>query len=462
MAKRRQRRQRAKAVQKTANKSTKNITRVNPDAAGIDVGSESHFVAVPQDRDPQSVREFSAFTDGLNALADWLLHCGIKSVAMEATGVYWIALFQVLDTRGLEVILVNAQHVKNVPGRKSDVQDCQWLQQLHSYGLLSGSFRPKDDICVLRSYVRQRDALVKSAGTHIQRMQKALDQMNIKLHKVVRDITGETGMRIIKAIIAGERDPHKLASLKDYRVRATGQQIARALQGDFRPEHLFALTQEVELYEFYQAKIADCEAAVRDHLASFEDRLDASDDQGPTRGKRADLRRELHRMTGVDFTAIDGLDVLTVLTIISEVGLDASKWPNEKHFASWLALCPRNKVTGGKVKSSKTQPSTNRAANAFRMAAWALANSKSALGAYYRRMRSRLGAPKAITATAHKLARIFYCLLKHGHAYVDPGLDYYEQRYRDRVLANLNRRAAQLGFQLVPSNEQPLAAPAPT
>jgi transposase len=419
-----------------AKKPSKSLGQVNPDAAGIDVGSESHFVAVPADRDGPSVREFSAFTDGLNALADWLVHCGIKTVAMEATGVYWIALFQVLDARGLEVILVNARHVKNVPGRKSDVQDCQWLQRLHSHGLLSGSFRPQDDICVLRSYVRQRDALVKSAGTHIQRMQKALDQMNIKLHKVVRDITGETGMRIIKAIIAGERDPQKLASLKDYRVRASTQQIARALQGDFRPEHLFALQQEMRLYEVYRSEIATCEAAIREHLASFEDRIDPSDDPGPTRGKRADLRRELHRMAGVDFTAIDGLDVLTVLTIISEVGRDVSKWRTEKHFASWLALCPRNKVTGGKVKSSKTQPSTNRAANAFRMAAWALANSKSALGAYYRRMRSRLGAPKAITATAHKLARIFYRLLKHGHTYVDPGLDYYEQRYSTGALPN--------------------------
>ncbi|NIW11945.1 MAG: IS110 family transposase [Gammaproteobacteria bacterium] len=436
---------------------------VNPNAAGIDVGSEVHYVAVPPDRDPEPIRSFKCFTVDLNELADWLEQCGIETVAMESTGVYWIPLYQILEARGFEVILANARHVKNVPGRKTDVLDCQWLQQLHSYGLLRGSFRPEDRICVLRSYIRQRDNLVKSAGAHIQRMQKALEQMNIQLHKVITDIIGVTGIRIIEAILNGERDPTKLAQLRDHRTRSSEETIAKSLEGDWREEHLFTLRQEFELYQIYREKITECDRKIEAYLGTFESKVDP--DQKPLpkfkhgRKKRQgnqpelDLRTPLYRMTGVDFTALDGFDVLTVQTIISEIGLDATKWPTEKHFSSWLGLCPNNKVTGGRVKDTRSKKVVNRAACAFRMAAQAAGKSHTALGGYYRRMRNRLGPSKANTATAHKLACIVYRTLKYGKQYVDPGVAYYEQKYRQRVLNNLKRRARLLGYELIQNLE---------
>jgi transposase len=436
---------------------------VNPNAAGIDVGSEVHYVAVPPDRDPEPVRSFKCFTVDLNELADWLEQCGIETVAMESTGVYWIPLYQILEARGFEVILVNARHVKNVPGRKTDVLDCQWLQQLHSYGLLRGSFRPEDRICVLRSYIRQRDNLVKSAGAHIQRMQKALEQMNIQLHKAITDIIGVTGIRIIEAILNGERDPTKLAQLRDHRIRNSEETIAKSLEGDWREEHLFTLRQEFELYQIYREKITECDRKIEAYLGTFESKV--APDQKPLpkfkhgRKKRQgnqpdlDLRTPLYRMTGVDFTALDGFDVLTVQTIISEIDLDATKWPTEKHFSSWLGLCPNNKVTGGRVKDTRSKKVVNRAACAFRMAAQAAGKSHTALGGYYRRMRNRLGPSKANTATAHKLACIVYRTLKYGKQYVDPGVAYYEHKYRQRVLNNLKRRARLLGYELIQNLE---------
>jgi transposase len=436
---------------------------VNPNAAGIDIGSEVHYVAVPPDRDPEPVRSFKCFTMDLNALADWLDECGIETVAMESTSVYWIPLYQVLETRGFEVILVNARHVKNVPGRKSDVLDCQWLWQLHSYGLLRGSFRPEDRICVLRSYTRQRDNLIKSGGAHIQRMQKALEQMNIQLHKVITDITGVTGMRIIEAILGGERDPVKLAQLKHRNARSSHETIAKSLEGDWREEHLFSLRQEFELYGIFRQKIAECDQKIEACLASFESKVDPDHKPLPPykHGNKKphgnqpdlDLRNPLYRMIGVDLIAIDGFDVLTLQTIISEVGLDMSKWPTDSHFASWLGLCPNNKVTGGRVKDTRSKKVVNRASCAFRMAAQAAGKSHSALGGYHRRMKSRLGPAKANTALAHKLSRIFYCMLRYGTDYVDPGLHYYEQKYRQRVLNNLKRRARLLGYELTQNPE---------
>ena len=436
---------------------------VNPNAAGIDIGSEVHYVAVPPDRDPEPVRSFQCFTADLNELADWLERCGIETVAMESTGVYWIPLYQILEARGFEVILVNARHVKNVPGRKTDVLDCQWLGQLDSYGLLRGSFRPEDRICVLRSYIRQRDNLVKSAGAHIQRMHKALEQMNIQLHKVITDIIGVTGIRIIEAILNGERDPTKLAQLRDHRTRSSEATIAKSLEGDWREEHLFALRQEFELYQIYREKIAECDRKIEAYLGTFESKVDPDEKPLPRykhgRKKRQgnqpdlDLRTPLYRMTGFDFTALDGFDVLTVQTIIAEIGLDATKWPTEKHFSSWLGLCPNNKVTGGRVKDTRSKKVVNRAACAFRMAAQAAGKSHTALGGYYRRMRNRLGPSKANTATAHKLACIVYRTLKYGKQYVDPGVAYYEQKYRQRVLNNLKRRARLLGYELIQNLE---------
>lgn len=430
----------------------KEITCVNPNAAGIDIGSKSHFVAVPEDRDEHPIREFGCFTAELNRLADWLEECGIETVAMESTGVYWIAVFQILEARGFEVKLVNAHHVKNVPGRKSDVQDCRWIQQLHTYGLLSGSFRPDDQICVLRSYIRQRDNLVKACSPHIQRMQKSLTQMNIQLHRVITDIKGASGLRIIEAIVAGERDPKVLAAMSDPRIKRKKDEIALSLEGDYREEHIFSLRQELELYKIYRTKIEECERQIHSYLRKFDDQIDPDNISiGLPRGKNkhSELREQLYRISGVDFTKIDGMDVLIVQTIISEVGLNANKWPTEKNFCSWLGICPNNKITGGQVKSSKTRHVVNRAAQAFRMAAQAAGRSKSALGAYYRRMKARLGAPQAITATAHKLARIFYRLLKYGEEYVDPGMNYYERKYQNRVFKNLAKRAEELGYELV-------------
>jgi transposase len=428
-------------------KLSKHLQHINPYAAGIDVGCRSHFVAVPEGSCEQPVREFSSFTDDLHQMADWLLRCGVTSVVMESTGIYWIPVFEILESRGLEVRLVNARHVKNVPGRKSDVLDCQWLQRLHSYGLLEGAFRPAEHVCSLRAYVRQRMTMVRYAASHIQHMQKALAQMNLQLANVVADITGATGMRIIRAVLDGERDPLVLARLRDRRCKNSEQTIARSLNGNFRPEHLFSLKQAVELYEFYQSQIAECDQQILGQLASF-DAADASGN-GPDAKPPASLGEALQRMSGVDLTRIDGIDINSALKIIAEIGIDMSRWKSAKHFASWLGLCPGTKVSGGKVLSAKSKPVANRAAATLRMAAFTLFRSKSALGAYLRRQRSRLGAPKAITATAHKLARLVYTMLKHGNAYVDAGQEYYEERYRTRVVQNLKRKAQELGFSLV-------------
>ena len=432
------------------------LAQLNLNAAGIDVGATSHFVAVPADRTEQPVREFEAFTADLYRLAGWLAECGVETVVMESTGVYWIPLFGVLEERGFQVMLVDPRRIKNVPGRKTDVLDCQWLQQLHTYGLLSGAFRPEDEIRRLRSYLRQRAMLVEHAAQHVQHMQKALTQMNVKLHHVIRDITGKTGRDIIEAIVKGERNPRRLARLRDPRTKSDERTIAKSLQGHCRQEHLFELTQALELYRTYQAKIAECDLEIEAQLKRFEDR---SDGESPApNGKRRnqknapsfDVQGHLYRMTGVDLTRIDGVDAYTALKVISEVGTDMTKWPSAKHFASWLGLSPNNRITGGRVISSKTKASANRAAAALRLAANALHRSGSALGAFLRRKKAHLGAPKAITATAHKLARIIYSMLRYGHRYVDAGAEYYEHQYHQRALHTARRRAAQLGYHLVP------------
>jgi transposase len=428
---------------------------ITPNAAGIDIGSEEHWVAVPEDRDEKPVRSFRCFTADLQAMATWLKACGVTTVAMESTGVYWIPAYQILEAHGFEVKLVNARHVKNVPGRKSDVSDCQWIQRLHTYGLLSASFRPDNEVCVLRSYWRHRDSLVRYASSHIQHMQKALTEMNVQVHKVLADITGVTGMRIIRAILAGERDREKLALMRAPGVKSTPEEIAKALEGDYREEHLFVLRQAVELYDFYQRQIEACDREIEACLCRFDTKADLESNplpplkkgkKKPKDGPLVDLRAHLHRMTGVDFTQIDGLDVLTVQTILSETGLDPGAFRTMKHFTSWLALSPDNRVTGGKVKSTRTRKVANRAAMAFRIAAQSLANSTSAIGGFYRRIRARLGAPKAITATAHKLARIFYTLWTTGKQYVDLGAQHYEQRYKDRIVRSMKKRLHDLGY----------------
>jgi len=432
------------------------LEQVNLYAAGIDIGSNSHYVAVPQELDKNHVQEFLCFTGELNRMADWLVKIGIQTVAMESTGVYWIPAYEILEERGLEVLLVNARHVKNVPGRKSDVQDCQWLQQLHTYGLLQGCFRTPEESIALRAYMRQRQNLIAIASDHIRHMQKALRQMNLLLDNVVSDITGKTGMGIIRAILAGERSPDELSKLRDPRCKEDSKTIASSLEGHYREEHLFSLRQAVELYDFYQQQILACDEAIERQLHTLTSKGDRDNSPpAPSKGRKGknslnfDVRSELQRITGVDLTKIDGMDENSVLKVLAETGTDMSAWPSEKHFASWLGLSPGNKVTGGKVLSSKTKPTANRAAASFRMSAYSLFNSKSALGAYFRRQRGRLGAPKAITATAHKLARIFYSMIKNGEEYVDQGQEYYEEQYRGRVLKNLKKRAQSMGFALV-------------
>lgn len=429
------------------------LTRINEHAAGIDIGSTSHFVAVPPSSCPDPVRQFGVFTKDLYAIADWLEECGVKTVAMESTGVYWVPLYQVLEERGFDVKLVDARKVKRVTGRKSDVLDCQWLQQLESYGLLAGAFRPPDEIVVLRSFMRQREMLVKSAATHIQHMQKALQQMNLRLDNVVSDITGQTGMRILKAIIGGERNVEKLGLMRDPHCKASAEVIAQSLVGNYRQEHLFALRQAVELFEFYQQKIRECEEEIEAYLKKLPHKRD--DEPPPLEGrpKRSrvgfNVRDEAYKLLGVDLFRIKGLNAETVLRLVSEVGVDLGRFPTEKQFSSWLSLSPEKKITGGKVLSSKTRSSRNRAAQAFRQAAVSVQGSESELGAYFRRMKARLGSAAAVTATAHKLARIYYRLVKYGEEYIEVGARAYEEKHRQRVVSNLRKRARGLGYELV-------------
>ena len=445
----------------------KGLSRVNLNAAGVDVGASSHFVAVSEDYSEPPVREFEAFTTDLYRLADWLTECEVETVVMESTGVYWIPLFGVLEERGFQVMLVDPRRIKNVPGRKTDVLDCQWLQQLHTYGLLSGAFRPEAEIRRLRSYLRQRAMLVEYASHHIQHMQKALTQMNVKLQHVISNITGKTGLDIIEAIVAGERDPRQLAQFRRPGMKADQATIAKSLQGHWREEHIFELTQALELYRVYQGKIAECDREIEAQLGQFEDRSDGAppangNQRSQGNAPRFDVRSHLYRMTGVDLTTIDGIDAFTALKVVSEIGADMSKWRSAKHFASWLGLSPNNRITGGKVISSRTKPTANRAATALRLAANALHRSDSALGAFLRRKKAQLGAPKAITATAHKLARTIYSMLRYGHEYVDAGAEYYESQYRQRALRSAKRRAAQLGYTLVPTANAQFADPATT
>src|ERR1700704_4437209 len=442
---------------------------MHPHAAGIDIGNSAHYVAVRPDRDPNSVRRFDCFTADLHRLADWLQQCGVTIVAMQSTGVYWIPLYEILDARGLEVYLVNARHTKNLPGRKSDVQESQWLLKLHTYGLLRNSFHPPAAIRVVRTYWRQRGEHVHAISTCIQRMQKVLTQMNIQLANVISDLSGWTGQRIVRAMLAGERDPEQLPAPGPPGIHATRQTIARSLEGTWQPDLLFVLQQEVAMYDAYLQRIAECDQALEQHLKGVADKVadtlsDAESQtpsqetrrSGPKRRRKAgshapqfDLGRELHRISGVDLTRIDGIDVGVAQTVISEVGLDMSRWNTEAHFASWLGLCPDNRISGDKVLSKGTRHVVNRAATALRMAATTLLNSRSYLGAQYRRLRTKLGAPKAITAMAHRLARLVYRMLKYGQEYVDKGTQYYEQKHREQQLHLLKKKAATLGFQVV-------------
>jgi transposase len=438
------------------------LSCLNLNAAGIDIGATEIYVAVPGDRDPQPVRCFPTFTEDLHAAAAWLKACHIETVAMESTGVYWIPLFQILEARGFKVFLVNAHHVKNVPGRKSDVSDCQWLQYLHSVGLLRGSFRPEQAVCSVRSILRHRDSLVQMASSHVQPMQKALDQMNLQLHHVISDITGMTGIAILEAILAGERNPHTLAALRDRRIKASAETIAKSLVGDYRREHLFTLRQSLAAFRHYQELIADCDREIAQSVEQFESKLDPPVDPPPASPSPSndgskpkasepsfDLQTHLHRIFGVDLTQVPGINVLTAQTLLAEIGPDFSHFPSGPEFASWLGLCSDNRISGRKVLSVRTRKVKNRAATALRMAALSLHRSQSFLGHFYRRMRAKLGAPKAITATAHKLARILYHIVTTGHAYDETICAQNEVQNRQRMEARLRKQARDLGLQLV-------------
>jgi transposase len=440
------------------------LVPINRRAAGVDIGATFHVAAVPVDLDTEPVRSFRSFTADLDQLADWLVKLGITTVAMESTGVYWIPLFEILEARGLEVVLVNARDAKNVPGRKTDVNDAQWIQQLHSYGLLRASFRPTADIAALRAYLRHRERLVEYAASHVQHMQKALMQMNLQLHHVVSDITGVTGMTILRAIVAGERNPDVLAQHRDVRCKASVDTIRDALVGNYRPEHLFALRQAIELYDTYGTKLKDCDVEIEQALSALPKGEDVTSPAPKPRSRKAqkneplfDIRTLLYTLLGVDLTQIHGFGPYSVLRIVAECGADMSRWRTAKHFTSWLTLAPGNKISGGKVLSSRTRRSANRATSLLRLAAVAVGKTSTALGAFFRRLASRIGAAKAVTATARKLAVLFYNTLRHGTAYVDPGANYYEERYRQRTITNLRRRADALGFALVEA-----AAPEPT
>jgi transposase len=458
---------RGKKVHQSANAERLQVT--HPHAAGIDVHSAVHFVAVhPADvpasfvpvngRLPKGVRKFGAFTCDLEALAAWLKDCHVETVAMESTGVYWIPLYELLQSQGFEVILVDPRQSKHAPGRpKSDVLDCQWIQRLHSYGLLTGSFRPADDIVAWRGYQRQRDMLIRYAGQHIQHMQKALEEMNVKLTEVVSDITGVTGMKIIKDIVRGQRDPLKLAKHRQEQCKASEAEIARSLYGNWRAEHLFALKQALQLYQEYHRRLRECDECIEACLRRFADMSGGKElEPKPRRRKRRanavtfGARELLFRMAGVDLTVIEGIEETTALVILSEIGTDVSRFPTEKNFVSWLGLCPNHRGSGGKIFSRRVRRGANRAARALRLAAQGCHRAKNALGAFYRRIQARCGGPKAVVATARKIAERVYRLLKHGAEYVRQAEKIYEEAYRLRTVKGMARKAESLGYKLVP------------
>lgn len=435
---------------------------VHSQAAGIDIGSREHYVAVAPDADPQPVRTFGCTTPDLLAMGEWLKAAGVRTVAMESTGVYWVPVARVLeDLFGLEVILVDAKQVRCVPGRKTDVKDCQWLQQLHSYGLLSAVFRPAPPTAPLKTYARHRKSLVEASAQHIQRMQKALEVMNVQLHKVLTDITGMTGMKILRAIVAGQRDPVALAQYRDRRVKHSADEIAKALTGNYLPEQIFVLQEALASFDFVHEQMQRCDAQIQAFLTTLQSdvaHVDAGAGKACKRRKNQphfDLRRELVRILGVDLTAIPGIDALTAHTVISEIGTDVAKFPTEKHFASWLTLSPNHQITGGRVRRRRTRPGANRVATALRVAAQSLSRSRTALGAFFRRVRARIGAPKAVTAAARKLAVLIYRMLKYGKHFVELGQQAYENAYQHQVLDRLTRTAKQFGLRLVPVSDAP-------
>lgn len=496
----------SKSVSTGQIKPAKQMPTVHPHAAGIDLGNAAHFVCVPADSVPAGqspVRQFGVFNPQLDEMVEWLKQCQVQTVAMESTGVMWIPVYQKLEKAGLEVLLVNTKHLKHVPSRKSDVLDCQWIQQLHSYGMLSGSFRPADIICRLRTLMRQRENVIASAGSETQHMQKAMQEMGVHLHVAVSDVTGETGLRIIDAVLAGERDPKKLVELRDWRVRkSTVQEMEAALQGDWREELLFVLRQSRQAYAFFQQQLAALdekiiallseippapqsptdgsqpssspapEGSAQSSQSSGSDSSKVASASGtgaadkttkakvakkakgkPSKGGNAlpkDIRGQLVAILGVDLTLVPGLNILGVLIILSEIGTDLKRWRNGDAFAAWLGLCPGSNISGGKVLSSRTPHVVNRVAVLLRLAALAIGRTDTCLGVFYRRMKARHGAPKAMTATARKLAVLIHHLLTKSEQYQEPDPKVYDDKVRKAKIIRLGRQAKELGFDLVP------------
>jgi transposase len=440
------------------NKRLEPVTVVHPNAAGLDIGAREIWACIPLDREGENVRPFGTFTPDLNQLADWLEQNGVDTVAMESTGIYWIPAYEILEARGFRVYLVNARHIKNVPGRKSDYADCQWIQKLHALGLLTASFRPDGEMCQLRSYLRHRAQLIQHRAPHILHIQKALQQVNLQVHHVLSDVTGATGMNILRAIVAGERNATTLAQWRDPQCKASEDTLVKALTGDWKDEHLFILKQSLELYDFYTAQVTACDVRLKQHYSAMKPRWDSTgqppvslSDKRRTTSKNApafDVRAEMLRIIGIDLAAMKGLSDSSIQTILSEIGTDMTKWPTAKHFASWLGLAPHNDISGGRVLRSHPLPTRNRAGQAFRQAATAVSSSPSAFGSYYRRKRSQGGPQFAQVATAHKMARTVYFLLKHRIPFVEIGAAAYDQKQRDREVASLRRKAARLGFIL--------------
>jgi transposase len=440
------------------------LAQIEPDAAAIDIGSRSHWVSVNPQRDTEPVREFGSFTTELNALADWLSQCAVSSVVMEATGVYWVTVYELLENRAFKVHLVDAHTARHLPGRpKSDVKDCQWLRRLHSYGLLRNSFRPPAQIRRIRNYFRSRNRLIDTAACQQLRMQKALTLMNIQLHHVISDLKGLTGLSIVRAIVAGERDPDRLALLRDPRVRASTETIRKSLQGTWREELLFDLKMALESYDHFQSQIAAYDQQIRREFKALPSKVDVQSQPlpaararvcrkrpGTSQDAQLALREELYRISGVDLTRIDGISLQTAQKVFSEIGTDVSAWPDEKHFCSWLGLSPNHRISGGKILKRKSRKVVHPLSIALRLAAQSLRKSRSALGANFRRLIAHLGMPKAITAMARKLAALIYRMLKFGTQYVDKGVAHYEANYQQTRLRYLRRQAAALGMTLVP------------
>jgi transposase len=469
-------RKQRKDLQRRLYSDNPGLDLVHTNAAGIDIGSESHFVAVAAARDAEPVREFGSWTADLERMASWLKSCGIDTVAMQSTGVYWFAVYDVLEKHGLKVFLVNASHTTNLPGRKSDVQESQWLMKLHTYGLLRNSFRPPEDIRPIRAVWRLRDRHVQDAGRSIQHMQKALTSMNVQLANAISDIAGLSGQTIIRTILAGERDPRKLAQLRDCRIQASEEEVARSLEGNWQEDQLFELRQAVDEYDFRQKQVAECDGKLKSYLAVLPSRPVPSADTGAAppapagaigrKKKRAkkvgggnapqsfDLAAELKRVTGVDALRVDGINLMTLQTVVAELGTDLGAWfPTEQHFASWLGLSPKRDISGGKVIRHTREKSRNRVSGVLRMAATSLLRSDSYLGARYRNLRTRLGSPKAIKAMARYLACIIYRLFTKGQEWVDRGAEQFEQNRQTRDLAKLQAQATSRGYRLVPVTE---------